>query len=388
MFMCLHVDDGYLVSNSDEMIDVFMSELLGKIKSATLYRPCQKYLGIEIEQSGDHMILNQNAFIEQMDMLGIGKEFKKTTIPLSNTVDLGDQEKNPPNPEIESLLPATGSFRYVADRTRVDILQAVGAVSSNATPHPSDAHLEGAKRIMRYLKSTPNMKLRLGGKGPKQLFGFSDANHYCKGKALSRLGGALFDSLDSGAISCICKKSATVSLSSCEDEIKAITLMCCLIIHARDIYAELGFRQDEPTVLYVDSESSMDLIKTLKSKEATRHINTRINFIRECVNNRIIELVFIKSEFNVADMFTKALGDPLFFDHSDKVMNGFKGDIRNISTIFKSFKEVKEEVRESEQKKKKKDLSKREADLKKILHSRLDEQKKEARKVRFAESKE
>ncbi len=69
-------------------------------------------------------------------------------------MDLKDSKANPPNPPLSSLLPVSGSLRYIADRTRHDVLVAVGEISSDATPYPSDGHIKIPKRTLRYLKST------------------------------------------------------------------------------------------------------------------------------------------------------------------------------------------------------------------------------------------
>ncbi len=62
-------------------------------------------------------------------------------------MDLKDSKVNPPNPQLSSLLPVTGSLRYIADRTRPDVLVAVSEISSNATPYPSDGHIKTANLV-------------------------------------------------------------------------------------------------------------------------------------------------------------------------------------------------------------------------------------------------
>ncbi len=83
-------------------------------------------------------------------MLDITDDCHPEEIPMSNNMDLKDSKVNPPNPHLSSLLPVTGSLRYIADRTRPDVLVAVSEISSNATPHPSDGHIKTAKRTLRY----------------------------------------------------------------------------------------------------------------------------------------------------------------------------------------------------------------------------------------------
>jgi hypothetical protein len=86
---------------------------------------------------------------------------------------------------------------------------------------------------------------------------------------------------------------------------------------------ELGLEQKEPTVIFVDNKSSKMLVETLRSSHKTKHINMRINFIREQVNNRNIQLKFIRSEDQVADVLTKALPLELFAKHSKHLLSGF-----------------------------------------------------------------
>jgi hypothetical protein len=186
--------------------------------------------------------------------------------------------------------------------------------------------------------------LRLGGSGPIEMFGFSDASHISSGKSKSRLGGALYLGLDSGAFWSMSKKSTTVSLSSCEDEIKAMVLVFCAIIHERDKLKAIGFEQTKPTVLYTDSMSSVDLCKTLRSKENTKHINVRVNFLRECVNKRIIEIVFIKTDLMVADILTKPLAKDIFEKLKFKLLYGFGGKVDNISRHFTLMEQVYKEL--------------------------------------------
>jgi hypothetical protein len=344
MVVCVHVDDGYIISKSEGAIDTFITDLMKEIHNATLYKPCQKYVGMEIIPDGNHVLVHQNTYIKSLKLLDITDDCHSEEIPMSNTMDLKDSKVNPPNPQLSSLLPVTGSLRYIADRTRPDVLVAVGEISSNATPYPSDGHIKTAKRTLRYLKTTQNHMLRLGGDGPIKMFGFSDASHITSGKSKSRYGGALYLGLDSGAFWSMSKTATTISLSSCESEIKAMTLVTCAIIHERDKLKAIGFEQANPTVLYTDSQSSVDLCRTLRSKENTKHVNVRINFLRECINNRIIEIVFIKTDLMVADLLTKPLAKDIFKELKYKLLYGFGGNVENISRHFTPMEQVYKEI--------------------------------------------
>jgi hypothetical protein len=66
----------------------------------------------------------------------------------------------------------------------------------------------------------------------------------------------------------------------------------------------------------------------------------RIQFIRECINNGLIELVFVRSEDNVADVLTKPLDKETFNKHTDKLFNGFGGNIDYLFNNSVSYVDV------------------------------------------------
>nr|GEV42433.1 hypothetical protein [Tanacetum cinerariifolium] len=64
--------------------------------------------------------------------------------------------------------------------------------------------------------------------------------------------------------------------------------------------------------LYCDSQSTMAISCNPVQHSRTKHIHTRYHFIKEQVENGIIELYFVRTEYQLADMFTKALPEDRF----------------------------------------------------------------------------
>jgi hypothetical protein len=270
---------------------------------------------------------------------------------MSANTNLRDEQQNK---DLESLLPVTGTLRYLCDRTKPNLLASIGELSTNITPNPSDEHVKAAKKLIRFIKTSKDQTLKLGGGGDIELFGFCDASHICTGPSKSRLGGCLYIGYDSGAIKSYSISSSTVSLSSCESEIKSLVTIFKDVIHLRDVLQFLGFDQEKPTVVYCDNKSAIDLCKTLKSKDNTKHIQVRINFLRECINSRMVEIKFIPTDLNVADLLTKPLGEQKFTSFSYKLLRGFSGDSRNIMRsysshdIFERSKDTEESMKQDD----------------------------------------
>jgi hypothetical protein len=348
LLLSIHVDDGLLVGIR-ALIEWFNEELLKHVKAATVFpkelNKLIKYIGIEIEDErgvtseGEpyvKIILSQREKIQGLDHFpGNSDPRGKIKIPMPSSVNLRDEF---PNPNNESLLPVTGSLRFICDRTRPDILVATGELSTGAIP--SDLHIEMAKRTELYLKNTIQKCLKLGGAGMIRHFAFCDATYITTGKAKSRLGHCQFLGTDSGAIKCVSQNDKTVSHSSMESEIKSLDLLIIAVILTRNILMFLGFILNVPTIIFIDNKSAIELCKTLKQNHKARNINMRIQFIRECINARLIELVFVRSEENVADVLTKPLDRETFIKHTDKLFNGFGGDIDYLLNNSVSYVEV------------------------------------------------
>ena len=65
--------------------------------------------------------------------------------------------------------------------------------------------------------------------------------------------------------------------------------------------------QEEPTKVMVDNKSAMALAKNPVFHDRSKHIDTRYHYIRECITRKDVQLEYVKSQDQVADIFTKPL---------------------------------------------------------------------------------
>ena len=71
--------------------------------------------------------------------------------------------------------------------------------------------------------------------------------------------------------------------------------------------------------LLVDNQSAITLSKNPVHHSQTKHIDTRYHFVRQCVEDKKIEIDFVRSEDQLADIFTKALGKAKFLEMRDRI---------------------------------------------------------------------
>nr|GEV41161.1 hypothetical protein [Tanacetum cinerariifolium] len=107
------------------------------------------------------------------------------------------------------------------------------------------------------------------------------------------------------------KKQNCTAMSSAEAEYVALSVSCAQVMWMRIQLQDYGFNYNK-IPLYCDSQSAITISCNPVQHSRTKHIHTRYHFIKEQVENGIIELYFVRTEYQLADMFTKALPEDWF----------------------------------------------------------------------------
>ena len=110
------------------------------------------------------------------------------------------------------------------------------------------------------------------------------------------------------------KRQHCISLSSTEAEIIAASTAACEIVYLRGLLAEMGVPQPAPTVLYVDNQGAVELSKDAKSCHRSRHVLRRFFKVRELVHAGEVEVKWIDTASNKADLLTKSSFAPTTFE--------------------------------------------------------------------------
>nr|GEV03965.1 copia protein [Tanacetum cinerariifolium] len=137
------------------------------------------------------------------------------------------------------------------------------------------------------------------------LTAFLDSDHVgCIDTRKITSGGIRF--LGDKLVSWMSKKQDCTAMSSAVAEYVALSTRCTQVIWMRTQLKDYGLNYNK-IPLYCYSQLAIEISCNPVQHSRTKHIHTRYHFIKEHVENGIIELCFIRTEYQLADMFTKAL---------------------------------------------------------------------------------
>nr|GEU73076.1 retrovirus-related Pol polyprotein from transposon TNT 1-94 [Tanacetum cinerariifolium] len=102
------------------------------------------------------------------------------------------------------------------------------------------------------------------------------------------------------------KKQKSTAISSTEAKYIALSGCCTQILSMRLQLTDYGFHFNK-IPLYCDNKSVIALCCNNVQHSRANHIDARYHFIEEKVENGVVELYFVRTEYQLADMFTKPL---------------------------------------------------------------------------------
>ncbi|GJV77552.1 retrovirus-related pol polyprotein from transposon TNT 1-94 [Tanacetum coccineum] len=138
-----------------------------------------------------------------------------------------------------------------------------------------------------------------------ELIAYSDANHAgCKDNCKSTSGGLQF--LGGKLVSWSSKKQDCTAMSTAEAEYVSLSACCAQVIWMRTQLLDYGYKYNR-IPMYCDSKSAIAISCNPVQHSKTKHIDIRYHFIKEHVEKGTVEIYFVGTEYQLADLFTKAL---------------------------------------------------------------------------------
>lgn len=114
-------------------------------------------------------------------------------------------------------------------------------------------------------------------------------------------------------------KQKVVALSSCEAEYIAASTAACQGVWLARLLSEISGGKPKAAVLKVDNKSAISLCKNPVFHDRSKHIDTRYHHIRECIEGGKINVEYVSSDEQLADILTKPLGRVKFQELRAKI---------------------------------------------------------------------
>ncbi|CAH9068398.1 unnamed protein product [Cuscuta epithymum] len=312
IIICLYVDDMLIFSSNIELINETKSFLASKFDMKDLGE-AKLILGIKVIRKDDGIILSQEHYAEKLLKKFGHFDVKPVEIPYDSSTHL---KKHRGDPEAQyEYAQIIGSLLHLMNYTRPDIAYAVGRLS-RYTHNPSGDHWTALRRLLRYLRGTMNYGIFYRGL-PAVLEGYSDANWVSDSDEIKSNTGYIF-TLGGGAIMWKSTKQSLISRSTMESELIALEVTSSEVEWLKNFLAEIpvGTKPTPSVSILCDCQSAINTAKKMCYNGKNRHIRLRHKVIKRLLKNGIISINFVRSEGNLADPLTKALGRKMISETS------------------------------------------------------------------------
>ncbi|GJT41885.1 retrovirus-related pol polyprotein from transposon TNT 1-94 [Tanacetum coccineum] len=297
----IYVDDIIFASTDHNACHIFSKEMSSKFQMSMMGQ-MSFFLGLQVSQSPRGIFINQAKYaLETLKKYGMDLSDPVDT-PMVDRLKLDEDLMGIPVDQTR-FRGMVGSLMYLT-ASRPDLVFAV-CMCARYQAKPTKKHLEAIKRIFRYLKGTINMGLWYPKDNAMSLTAYADADHAgCQDSRRSTSGSAQF--LGDRLVSWSSKKQRSTAISTTEAEYIAMSGCCAQILWMRSQLKDYGFLFNK-IPLYCDNKSAIALSCNNVQHSRSKHIDIRHHFIREQVENGVVELYFVETNYQLADILTKAL---------------------------------------------------------------------------------
>nr|GEU49435.1 retrovirus-related Pol polyprotein from transposon TNT 1-94 [Tanacetum cinerariifolium] len=278
------------------------SDLMKSRFDTSMMKEMMFFLGLQVNQSPCGIFINQSNYVLEI----LKKYVMESCDPVVTPMEIKDKldlDQNGTPVDATKYRSMICTLMYLTS-SRPDIVHA-SCLCARYQAKPTEKHLKEVKRIFRYLWGTVNMGLWYTKDSVFELTRFSYADYAgCKDTFKSTSSGAQF--LGEKLVSWSLKKQDCTALSAAKVEYVSLSAYCAQVLWLRTQLTDYGFHFKKIPIYY-NSKSAIAISCNPVQHSRTKHIAVRYHFIKEHVEKGTIELYFVKTDYQLADLFTKAL---------------------------------------------------------------------------------
>lgn len=325
MFVAVYVDDMMIACNNKLMREKLMNFLKRDFPDIELNTDLkQSFLGSAIEFN------YTNKTIKYDNLQYIQELCEKYSITEGSQYPYDRHFLN--NPPNDTIFQDTTEYRslvmsifYVAKRSRIELLFPISYLATFSSV-PFQSHYDKAIVILKYLYHTQHFKITHKCNDDSFLHAYIDASYAIHHDAKSHTGSLIFDNtniLDGSST-----KHQHMDKSSTGAEVSGVHLKMDTLESLRELYYELTEKL-APITVHQDNQSGMKLMTKGNSiSNKSKHMRVRYFYVKEKIDDSIINLDYTPTNLMIADLLTK----PLF----GKQFRTFVQQIYNNEDIFES----------------------------------------------------
>ena len=280
-----HVDDGRAMYNHRPFYDQLINALeerygpLSKDDNTTSYTGCT----FAVAPDGSFTITQEGYTARLLDSINM-KELSPRSTPSDSDLftDASDTPLCPPQPYRQLV----GSLIHLL-RTRYDIQKEVVYLSSKMA-RPTVGDMAKGIKVLQYLKGNPTLGPRYYTTEGPVLYVYVDASYAVHTDGRSQTGCSFHIGRNSAPFFVKAgKQTECVSIGSMEAEYVALSQAARKLLEFRFLLEDIGFPQLQPTVIFEDNMSAINLAVAPHITRKSRHIHTRHHFIRDLINQKL-----------------------------------------------------------------------------------------------------
>lgn len=305
VWLILYVDD-ILVTGNTNKVEETINALSKKFQAKDMGQ-VREFLGMTIKGSEENLFISQSKMVERILKQFNMEQCKGAVTPMEEGFQLDEDQEIIQNVPYRQLI---GSLLYLSTTSRPDITYSV-AYLSRVLDKPTLQAWKAAKRILRYLQETKRVGLlyKRSSEEEWKLKAYADANWGTDKNDRKSVSGSVI-LLGENPICWTSKKQTSVALSTAEAEYIAAATSAQDLINLKGITSE--FYVNVNAFLICDNKSAILMSKSRENLKKSKHIDIKYHFIKDLVQSKKAVMLYVCSEENLADLFTKPLGKKKF----------------------------------------------------------------------------